>query len=965
MSEPLTSSDLGNQKRRSTRIVQAVPIVVTGVDALGQPFKERTTTVMVNCHGCKYQSKHYVPKNSTVTLEIPRSEPGTAPRSQQGRVVWVQRPRTVRELFQIGLEFEVAGNVWGIAFPPDDWFPTPDEAPIPASAPRAELKPPPVNYSGEPVIPPATGASPPVVKVAAQPSVPATTPQAPAASSAVSPALPITPTAAQVIPPLPPASPKPPASAGVAPPSPQAPPQAAQPAQSKIHVVPSPPPSAEAQATLARHMAKMVADAKEVLDKTVRSEAQTAVSDQMATVRQQLDSQLHDAVEKAIKVSMDRVSQDTVRKAVQESSERTAAIVDEARKTAETSAGQLDEKVRQAVQDAVSNAAEQAAQQAAQQTAALSLKEAVQQAVDKAIAEREAATPSLQILSSPEAAQQHLDQWKKDLEETAQSVRNQTLEESQADVAAANRKWQQEFEAALNGASQKISQQVNEVSQAAVTQAEQDIAARSASLRASLEETLAGAQAQISSLTSGLAQERIRTEVTKTELEDAARAAMEQTRKKLDDLLAQQYEDISRKADQVIAERAQQLEPALEQSAQNVVDRLSGDLDRKISARIEEVHKVASDLAETREETAELQASVQTQVKLASDQVARLKESIQEQMREAHEEASQVHGVVQQQVRQASEIAIQESLSRLKEETAQYPAEFENSCRDALSKVEEELEQKSAEMQHATYEALLKASEWYQKKAHTSMQTSLEKAVEQSTSNLRDRAAEISSLVASELDHYRRTYLEHSQAQIEETAKQMVEQERNKLDESAEIANATFTDRVRRTTDEGLKRFDHASREALEKARSDMEFEREGSIIEFQKKIDERIQQGVEHAKTYLQSQLIPLVETWEEKRLEQQREWMQHLQKSTEESLEQYKARLENASNSWLLASATTLGQHSQAVLDTIAKAAEKRLRDTCKDVLAGMGDTLKERLIGISGDFESDEDDDLPPAK
>ena len=76
MTEPLASSDLGNQKRRSTRIVQAVPIIVTGVDALGQPFKERTTTVMVNCHGCKYQSKHYVPKNSIVKLEIPQLEQG-------------------------------------------------------------------------------------------------------------------------------------------------------------------------------------------------------------------------------------------------------------------------------------------------------------------------------------------------------------------------------------------------------------------------------------------------------------------------------------------------------------------------------------------------------------------------------------------------------------------------------------------------------------------------------------------------------------------------------------------------------------------------------------------------------------------------------------------------------------------------------------------------------------------------
>jgi hypothetical protein len=94
----------------------------------------------------------------------------------------------------------------------------------------------------------------------------------------------------------------------------------------------------------------------------------------------------------------------------------------------------------------------------------------------------------------------------------------------------------------------------------------------------------------------------------------------------------------------------------------------------------------------------------------------------------------------------------------------------------------------------------------------------------------------------------------------------------------------------------------------------------------------------------------------------------MSELKKSTEESIEQYKTRLENASNSWLLASATTLGQHSQAVLDTLAKAAEKRMRESVAGVLAGMGDTLKDRLMGISSGIaaESDEEeDDIPPSR
>src|ERR1700755_3101571 len=78
--ENVMNADEELRKRRSTRIVQAVPLVVTGVDALGRPFAERTSTLIINCHGCRYQSKHYVLKNMWVNLEVPHPEPGHAPR---------------------------------------------------------------------------------------------------------------------------------------------------------------------------------------------------------------------------------------------------------------------------------------------------------------------------------------------------------------------------------------------------------------------------------------------------------------------------------------------------------------------------------------------------------------------------------------------------------------------------------------------------------------------------------------------------------------------------------------------------------------------------------------------------------------------------------------------------------------------------------------------------------------------
>ncbi len=85
----------------------------------------------------------------------------------------------------------------------------------------------------------------------------------------------------------------------------------------------------------------------------------------------------------------------------------------------------------------VSQVANQAAQQAAEVAAAHNLKHAVEEVVDRVISQREASSPTLGILASPDAAQQHLDNWKKDLEETAQSVRSRTIDETRASADAA------------------------------------------------------------------------------------------------------------------------------------------------------------------------------------------------------------------------------------------------------------------------------------------------------------------------------------------------------------------------------------------------------------------------------------------------------------------------------------------------------------------------------------------------
>ncbi len=121
MSTTSAVNDLVRPLRRSTRLSAAVPITVMGVDSYRGPYREDTSTVTVNAHGCKYESKHDVLTNSWVMLELPPKEKGESV-SARGLVKWVKRPTDTSGIFETAIELENPGNIWGIDTPPQDWL---------------------------------------------------------------------------------------------------------------------------------------------------------------------------------------------------------------------------------------------------------------------------------------------------------------------------------------------------------------------------------------------------------------------------------------------------------------------------------------------------------------------------------------------------------------------------------------------------------------------------------------------------------------------------------------------------------------------------------------------------------------------------------------------------------------------------------------------------------------------------
>jgi len=924
VSELNTIEDPGSAKRRSTRVVQAIPIVVSGADALGQSFKERTSTVMVNCHGCKYQSKHYVPKNSWVTLEIPRAEQSLPTYVVRGRVFWVQRPRTVRELFQIGVEFEIAGNYWGIAFPPDDWYTGP------------------------------TGIS---SDAAVRTSESAQT-QASTTTEKRLELVPQTPTSHAT-----------PGEAGHGLESPIATaPHSTQEIIAGAASILGPTP-----ADLAKEMEKLVAEAKHSLHQVARYESRTAVSEEIEATRTKIDSQIRELVDRAMQSSVSRVSEQALQAVLQQSTLQASALVEKARLQSELdreeAAAQLRRSLETVIRDTASSAAEQAVRDAAVSTNSENLNRTVEDAVTKAMASRTAVPDHF---ASDEAARARSEQLQREVQEAAEQARSRSTEQIQQETQAAAGRLQNEIQASFDAASQRLSEQLARASEAILQQAERDISARSSNLRMSFENATADAQNTIDALRTAAAeqrnytetvkseveaasrlalesarqqfeamqsgklanaeraledlrvattQEQLRAEATKGDIKNAAREAMDSARQQFDQMKSSRLTEMSQQIDSVLAERRQALIPALQASAQEIFEDITREISNQLSPQLEEARKAAGALSVARAQAEEVSQGLQSRLQQAADE------------------------------------SLQSALEKLKQQTEQFPEKFEEDLKARLKKAEDDLEARTTDAMHSTFESLLKASDWYSKKAQTSMQASLEKAVEHSASALHERAAETSRKFTSELDHYSRNYVQHAQNQIEEAAGDVAARMTDKIKESADTTAATFADEVHRLASNTLSQYEDASRESAERTRDQMAESQAESLAEFRGMLDEHMAEGLTRANASLAAQLKPLIDNWHKQREDQQRAWMDQLQNATNESIDHFKTRLENASNSWLLASATTLGQHSQAVIETLAQLAEKRLKDACSEVLAGMGDTIRQRLVNLSSGLATPE--------
>lgn len=947
MSEAVANPGEELRQRRSTRIMQAVPLTVSGVDALGRPFTEHTSTLIINCHGCRYQSKHYVLKNMWVTLEVPHPEAGQPPRTVRGRVAWIQRPRTVRQLFQVALELERPGNNWGIAFPPPDWFVPVEVAQVSVApeAPReAEQKP----------------------REAAEIHLPLNDPET--------------------------ASPAPASTASAS--------------QDNLRVFPAPASTTDASLQLARHVARLLADAKQQIQATAREAAAQAVSAErrasleeweknFAAAREQLAQQVSSSVEK-IQQEADTNSraayaaagetlqkelprwiapqlEELTRQLTQQISDRGTAV----RAEHEQQVAHAEQTVQRLSQQAQQSAAnldvhtERAKAQITSRAADVlrEAEEAARQREVEAKAHREALTAS-----AGEAHQQIASA----LAESQASWKAYLL----AELEAAQARWQSTVEGSLSAAHDKAAATLDERARSGAAQLQDEANRRTDAAREALnaaaveaEKHAAALQEQLRDLGTRL-QEEAHQHATgaRESMSGSAWEAEQRTqalRKTFEEQSQQLESALGRAAES--SEQLNQFSSRLENTQAQAVARFESQVDDVLTLHRNELHRRSESLLE------ELNARIRNTFEEACQQAvsrfdAQAEDLVQPHITRTEEAIHRLAGgrslldaaltMQQERIRNSADEAFAESLAHFRENLGGVEQILQETAQTAASRHLAEVDSKMSDLKHQTVDDLIKSSEWYEKKAQTQIQGFTERSVEQADRHLREKAAEVSAAFAADLDNSSRSFLGHTQTELQDSVREAFEQARALFAEAADTTSAAFTDEIQRHAREELDGFSEEARRGLIESRLQLDAaraelaqkvtaEQETFLREFQGKLAGVVDSSVTSAAAQAQASMSPLLDAWNSTVEAHRKEVGTLYEKLSQQAAEHHRTRLENVSNQWMLATVASLDHQSREAIASIAAKAEEKLRESCAQVFANVGETLRERLQQVASNL------------
>ena len=878
------------ERRRSERVSESLPLIVRGIDLLGQPFEERTTTLTFNRHGCRYTSKHHLPRNTWVTLHFPAgvaqsaahanaapdahaNSSGNSRPTLRARVAWVQRPHSIRDFFQIAVELESPANIWGADAA--EWSSAgaaavPESISLPTrSIPRFNEQPTTENAArnfGNFMDQFNTEAG-------TEPSIDS----------------------------------------------------------QETHTAPEPAPEL-------------------ALEEAQQSEAAAPAADNplLRELRAELDRQAKDAVLAAAEQAREEVLQTaaaTVRERASSAEELFKKWKSEIEKMqagareeffAQVSAKQdealgalksgFDEKFGQAREllDEIARQAETLrtesgnAQEATSQVARVLLQ---LEAADAARSSRSTE------LSKEEIAAR----------DSAVALWRQRLE---LEMTVAQGQWNELLQSSLDNNLRRMVDLLSERSQEVLRNAEHKMTERLGELRQPFAQAAAEARETFSGIQSALEQEVLkarsslaevkqvasRTEEFSAQLEAASHDTVNELHRRLERILDAQTAEMNRRMENLSADVAQRTIPVLDSLSHQFQERALAEAEAKLAPHLQRVPALVHELAAR-------EVQLEDSLRLHRERLRQVSDNNQREVStQAAATLSSLHTDF--------EAARKDALAKWSEELDAIGVRASHAAAESIGHTSEWLQQEArARLQALVEQSFVTAEAGFgQRSAETAQRFEAQLAA-QSAAHLGQIRAQVEG-IAGEVTGYTRTELDRAAEAAAASFGQLLHEVSDR--ETTYFAATTATTRRER-----CEEFDHATQELLHQ----LDLNAFSSVERFRAQMASQWEASVGEGRAALGQEFASALEGFRNERNEHQNQWTAQLERVSGEAAAKFQDRLQTTADSWVMASVRRLNEHGQNGIESLLRSADQALRDSCSKVFDGLAQMLRERATSVAG--------------
>lgn len=901
------------QRRRSTRIELSVPVTIRGIDLLSQPFEEHTQTLSLNSYGCRYPSKHHLPKNTWVTLEVPGNSEFESPHRVRARVVWIQKPRSIREPFQVSVELESPSNIWSVTSAPHDWrFISETSEARRQPEQRDELfgldVTRPEEFSRENGI-----AAAHVNQEPQPPSIPEA------------------------------------AAPGEQEEQPEQRPSVQESGSSELHreafaeasglgfgvVVPDEAEQGSMESPLLREIraqvetqaAHAVEEAAQRTSATWQETAETFEKKRLAETEASLQKWLEDFERQRVAAG-DEIAQ--------RASKEIAGARDE---IAAHFTGQMSwvrEELRSDLKEEFTTHIDQMRKLVAE------LEHGAESLRAEASAATSASERMVQIQGALEAVQSSVDQQMRSMKE-APAQETASLEQlsdiwrdrlnSQMNQARAE--WEELLQSSLDSAAQKLVSRFTAGSQSALEGAERNLEDRVAHFKEPVISAIGEAQQNFEKLRSGLETDMQQAQASLGEIERAAHRmremasqidaatheAVSQLHRRVENTLEAQIAELQRTAETIASALPQRIQPAIDSSVQQFMDRTMAEVDARLTPRLERVPELIRELNSREIETEEslrlyrerLRQATEASRREAQEQLGSLFSDVRQTFDHIRNEASQQWG---EELKSSAERAAQaagEELSKSEESNVQQARErFETLTQESVQKAEGVFEERTRQA--------LERLEQIISDRHASFSAEARKHLESVCAEIRERAG-------VELEHA-------SGAAVAEFGKRASEVSAKALESFAGSTESNIAEKTRRAevvAEDIRKNIEEVARMLLDRYCDQMAAHSEQQLAEARESHSRELAVALEDARR---------------ERDAQQAQWTDSLHRLNEESLRNYENHLHHTNEIWVDAALKKLNDNGEQTLTALTQSGEQALRNSLVNIFEEIAGVLRQKI-------------------